>query len=413
MKRGDHPKVAHLRSAMLAHRLAPFPARMRICLVYDCLYPYTVGGAERWYRNVAERLVAEGHEVTFLTLRQWPRGTDPEVPGLRVVPAGPRFSLYSRSGRRRVGPPLAFGLGVLLHLLRHGRRYDVVHTASFPYFSVLAAGLVRPLRGFGLVVDWHEVWSRDYWLEYLGGLGGRAGLAVQTACLRVPQSAFCFAHRTAARLREEGLRGEVTVLEGEWAGALDEPRPRPASDEVIFAGRHIPEKRVPALVAAIDVARLQAPELSCTIFGDGPERAHVLDEIARRRLRDVVRAPGFVDAGEVEGALAGALCMVLPSRREGYGLIVVEAASMGVPSVVVEEPDNAAADLISDGENGFVASSAAPADLAEAILRVRDAGPALRDSTAKWFGRNSERLSLASSLEKVVLAYAGPASARP
>ena len=32
---------------------------MRICVVYDCLYPYTVGGAERWYRALAERLAAQ------------------------------------------------------------------------------------------------------------------------------------------------------------------------------------------------------------------------------------------------------------------------------------------------------------------------------------------------------------------
>ena len=37
---------------------------MRVCLVYDCLFPWTYGGAERWYRNLAERLAAEGHEVT-------------------------------------------------------------------------------------------------------------------------------------------------------------------------------------------------------------------------------------------------------------------------------------------------------------------------------------------------------------
>ena len=47
---------------------------MRVCVVYDCLFPYTVGGAERWYRNLAERLSADGHEVTYLTLRQWDRG---------------------------------------------------------------------------------------------------------------------------------------------------------------------------------------------------------------------------------------------------------------------------------------------------------------------------------------------------
>ena len=47
---------------------------MRVCVVYDCLFPHTVGGAERWYRNLAERLAADGHDVTYLPLRQWPRG---------------------------------------------------------------------------------------------------------------------------------------------------------------------------------------------------------------------------------------------------------------------------------------------------------------------------------------------------
>ena len=116
---------------------------MRICLVYDCLFPYTVGGAERWYRNLGERLAADGHDVSYLTLRQWGRGGRGEVDGVRVVPVGPRLALYTGDGRRRITPPVVFGLGVLWHLLRHGRDYDVVHTASFPYFSLLAAGLLR------------------------------------------------------------------------------------------------------------------------------------------------------------------------------------------------------------------------------------------------------------------------------
>src|SRR3954452_22068915 len=67
---------------------------LRICIAYDCLYPHTIGGAERWYRNLAERLVQERHEVTYLTLRQWPRGADPCVEGVNVVPVGPRMELY-------------------------------------------------------------------------------------------------------------------------------------------------------------------------------------------------------------------------------------------------------------------------------------------------------------------------------
>src|SRR6266566_613193 len=126
---------------------------MRVCLVYDCLFPYTVGGGERWYRSLAERLAQEGHEVTYLTLRQWPRGDRPEIPGrIGVVAAGPRMALYTASGRRRILPPLVFGLGVFLHLLRHGRRYDVVDTGAFPYFSLLAAAALRRAKGYELVV---------------------------------------------------------------------------------------------------------------------------------------------------------------------------------------------------------------------------------------------------------------------
>src|SRR5580692_9033104 len=74
---------------------------VRICLAYDCLFPYTVGGAERWYRSLAERLAADGHEVTYLTLRQWERGAELDLdPRVRVVTAGPRLALYTKSGRR-------------------------------------------------------------------------------------------------------------------------------------------------------------------------------------------------------------------------------------------------------------------------------------------------------------------------
>jgi hypothetical protein len=56
------------------------------------------------------------------------------------------------AGRRRILPPLVFGFGVLRHLIRHGRRYEVVHTASFPYFSVLAAAVIRPFARYHVFV---------------------------------------------------------------------------------------------------------------------------------------------------------------------------------------------------------------------------------------------------------------------
>jgi glycosyltransferase involved in cell wall biosynthesis len=372
---------------------------MRICLVYDCLYPYTVGGAERWYRNLALRLRDAGHEVTYLTLRQWDGELD-DLEGIDVRVVGPRMALYT-GDRRRILPPLVFGAGVLWALLRHGRRFDVVHTASFPYFSLLAAALARPLGHYRIVCDWHEVWSREYWGAYLGAIGGRVGWWVQALCARVRQHAFCFSELHAARVREAGLRGEVTVLKGEYEGSLEPPAPNTADPLVVFAGRLIPEKRAPAVAPAVAIAAEQVEGLRGLVFGDGPER----DAVRASLDGAPVEAPGFVDSDEIEAALRRALCMVLPSSREGYGLIVVEAASKGTPSVVASAPDNAATELVEDGVNGVVAASASPEDLAAAIVRVHEGGAALRASTCDWFARNAQRLSLESSLETVLASY--------
>ncbi len=290
--------------------------RVRICLVYDCIYPHTIGGAERWYRNLAERLAAAGHDVTYITRRQWPRGAGAEVPGVNVVAVTPSMSLYA-GGRRRILPPLVFGFGVLWHLLRRGRGYDVVHTAAFPYFSVLAAAAVRRTGGYSLVVDWHEVWTRAYWKEYLGFAKGWVGWAVQRLCLWVRHRPFCFARMTARRCLEEGLRQEVTVLDGLYVGTHELSAVRESVPLVMFAGRHIPEKRVTDLVPAIARARRRIPELRCVIFGDGPERAKVAELVHEHGLEDVIELPGFVDAERLDETMSQSLCMVLPVAPRG------------------------------------------------------------------------------------------------
>ncbi len=379
---------------------------MRICIVYDCLFPHTVGGAERRYRDLAQRLAEEGHQVTYLTLRQWDRGERPQIDGrVNVALAGPQMALYTTGGRRRILPPLVFGLGVLAHLLRHRGRYDVVHTASFPYFSLLAAGAARRICRFALTVDWHEVWSRDYWREYLGPLGGAIGYAVQLACVRLRQRAFCFSRLHAERLRQEGLRGPVTVLRGLYAGSLQPPEARQAQPLVVFAGRMIPEKQAGLGVAGVAAACERIPELRGIFFGDGPERAEVLAQIASSMVDGRIEAPGFVASGRVEAALGEALCMLLPSRREGYGLIVVEAAARGTPSRVSAGEDNAATELVQDGVNGVIVQRPDPEAIAAAIARIHEAGPAMRHSTARWFAENAQRLSLQSSLRRVLQSY--------
>ncbi len=176
---------------------------------------------------------------------------------------------------------------------------------------------------------------------------------------------------------------------------------------MVFAGRHIPEKRVPAIVPAIARVRAREPGIRAAILGDGPDRPKVLQLIREMGLDGAVEAPGFVPNERVDDLLGRALCMLLPSRREGYGLVVIEAAARGTPSVVVAAADNAAVELVQDGVNGVIAPFASPEALADAIIRVNELGPALRRSTADWFAANAARLSLRGSLDVVMRSYRG------
>lgn len=373
---------------------------MNVAIAYDCLYPFTIGGAEKYYRGLAERL-ARRHRVSFLTREQWPAGDPPQIaPNVEVVAVCGPSSLYGDGGRRRIEPTLAYGLGLFRHLARHRHDYDVVHVASFPFFSVLAARAARLLGGPCYVVDWLEVWSRAGWQTYLGGRRASIGRAIQQLCIRLSDVPVVHSELHARRLAAAGARPRL--LRGLYEGSAESiPETRTSATRAslaVFAGRHIPEKGVAAIPEAVAIARRDVPDLEALVFGDGPERPRVEREVARLGLEGVVRCEGFASESALHAALGRAMCLLLPSAREGFGLVVVEAAAFGTPSIVLRAPESAATELIAPGENGIVIDAAEPAAIARALVEASRRRADLVASTADWFGRNVHELSIDASI---------------
>jgi glycosyltransferase involved in cell wall biosynthesis len=380
---------------------------MKIALVYDRLYPQNIGGLERYYDALA-RGFAASHSVSYITRSVDPDGPPIEGHPYRVVTVAPYSPYYSSHGNRRIWPTVQFGFGVFLHLLRH-RDYDVVQCASFPFFSVLAARLafaLRPRHRPQLVVDWLEVWPRDYWIAYTGGLFGRVGYAIQQLCMRAPDQGVTYSAMHEARL--EAHRAPVLRLTGLATELPNAPDPSAAAGPdatVVFAGRHIPEKQASLIPAVIQEARKANGAIRATIIGDGPERAEIAEAIGDRGLEDAVHLPGFVSDEELNRALQSAACLLLPSLREGYGLIVIEAAAYGTPCITIDAPDNAAKELIEDGVNGYVVNDWTPTNLAEAVVKVMRRGPELRDSTLAWHRDRWPELDVQSSVDRLEEVY--------
>jgi glycosyltransferase involved in cell wall biosynthesis len=223
----------------------------------------------------------------------------------------------------------------------------------------------------------------------------------------MPHRAYCFAQLTARRLMAEGYRGEPIVLPGIYGGVLA-ARNGDGFDpaRVVYAGRHVREKRLDALVHAFAWARRRRPDLRLELYGDGPDRPRIQRIVRELGLSDVIEFAGRRSEQDVAAAFARAACVATASEREGYGLIVVEAAAHGTPSVVVSGPENAAIELVHEGVNGAIAPDAAAEHIGEALLRVIEGGTALRESTKRWFAETAETLRLDRSLALVLESYA-------
>jgi len=381
-----------------------------VAVAYDCLFPYSTGGGERQYRAFADELGRAGLDVDYLTAVQWD-GAAPREDRFRIVPVTGRLSLYSSDGVRRIPAALRYAAGLFGALTRRRRRYAAVIVSGLPIFNVFAARLALLGSGTRLVVDYLEVWHRRQWIEYSGLVTGTIAWALQRVAIAITPLATCHSQLSATRLRREGLRRAPLVSPGLIDGAVEVGVPSPAATPpyVLYAGRHIPDKRVDVLPAAIAAAREHIPDLRLVILGTGPSSEAVRAEVHRVGGESWTDFPGFVSEAELDRLMHGALALANPSRREGYGLVVVEANAHGTPVVLVADEGNAATELIEDGVNGVVSPTTRPADLARAIRDVAAGGDDLRRTSRAWYDTAVGTRTIRRTVDGIRAALALPA----
>jgi glycosyltransferase involved in cell wall biosynthesis len=148
---------------------------------------------------------------------------------------------------------------------------------------------------------------------------------------------------------------------------LDRPtEPLPDRPAALFIGVLELYKNVDGLVEAWRLAAPRIPEAELRIVGKGPRAGLVADLVADLRTQTSWRLS--LTTEEVARALDEATLLVLPSRSEGMGRVIVEALCRGRP--VVASRVGGIRDLVRDGENGILVEPGDPEALADALVRV-------------------------------------------
>ncbi len=298
------------------------------------------GGAEVYLEQVVEGLVAYGATVTVLSAAHADAPAEETVRGVRYVHRGTKLGVYPAGVR-------ALRRGDL------GRPDLVVDVQNgMPFLS-------RWVTRAPVTVLVHHV-HREQWPVVYPGLPGRFGWWVES---RLAPRVYrrCQYVTVSAASRDElcGLgvdADRIAVVHNgtaEVGGGEHHASTRPT---VVVVGRLVPHKQVEHAVDAVVALRDEVPDLVLRIVGSGWWEGQLREHVRAVGAEDLVVFEGHVDEERKQELYAEAWVLALPSLKEGWGLVVGEAAMWGTPTIAYRSAGGTRESVV-DGESGLLVDS--------------------------------------------------------
>ncbi|WP_405160033.1 glycosyltransferase family 4 protein [Nocardia sp. NBC_01499] len=322
------------------------------------------GGSERYLEQVGAQLAARGVKVTLRTARYPGAPKREHLDGIDISRAGGRFSVYPRAlaalalGRLGLGP------------LRGLRPDAVIDTQNgIPFFATTAtAAPAVVLVHHGHREQWpvagRLVGRIGWWIE--SRLSPRVHRRNQYLTVSLP-SAEELATLGVEQSRIAVVRnGAEPVPADAPTGAAETRSPNP---RIVVLSRLVPHKQIEDALAVVARLRTRIPGLHLDVIGDGWWADNLKADAQTLDIADAVTFHGHVDERRKHELLSRAWVHVLPSRKEGWGLAVIEAAQHGVPTIGYRS-SRGLTDSIVDGVTGLLVDDVA--QLADAVGELLD-----------------------------------------
>jgi glycosyltransferase involved in cell wall biosynthesis len=325
------------------------------------------GGSEAYLQRIGAQLATSGVDVTLRTARYDGASRNETVDGVKINRAGGTNSIYLWAGLAMVLARI--GLGPL----RKARPDVVVDTQNgLPFLARLAYGR----RVVVLVHHCH----RELW-PVAGRVKGRFGWFVESRLspwLHRRNQYVTVSLPSARDLTDLGVdAARIAVVRNglDEAPAETLELPRSATPRIAVLSRLVPHKQIEDALTAVAELRPRIPGLHLDIVGGGWWRDRLVDHARLLGVSDAVTFHGHIGDVAKHEVLQRSWVHVLPSRKEGWGLAVTEAAQHGVPTIGYRS-SGGLTDSIVDGVTGLLADD--HAEMVAGIERLLT-DPVLRD----------------------------------
>lgn len=308
------------------------------------------GGSEAYLQRIGAQLAASGVAVTLRTARYPGAARREVVDGVRITRAGGRYTVY-------IWAMLAMALAKLgIGPLRRVKPDVVVDTQNGLPF------LARLIYGRRAVVLVHHC-HREQW-PVAGPVLSRVGWFVESTLsprLHRTNQYVTVSLPSARDLVALGVDGDrIAVVRN----GLDEAPPqtmagpRSAAPRVVVLSRLVPHKQIEDALDAVAALRARIPGLHLDVVGGGWWRERLVEHVHHLGIAGAVTFHGHVDDVTKHHVLQSSWVQLLPSRKEGWGLAVVEAGQHAVPTIGYRT-SGGLSDSIIDGVTGVLVDNRA------------------------------------------------------
>lgn len=321
------------------------------------------GGSETYLQRIGALLARDGIDVTLRTARYPGAARSEVVDGVRISRGGGHYTVYIWAGLAMVAARL--GLGPLRRV-----RPDVVIDSQngLPFLARLAFGR----RVVLLVHHCH----REQW-PVAGALLSRFGWFVESRLsprLHRRNQYVTVSLPSARDLADLGVEpARIAVVRN----GLDEAppatlvAPRSPTPRVVVLSRLVPHKQIEDALDAVAMLRERVPQLHLDVVGGGWWLDRLVQHAADLGISESVTFHGHVDDEVKHAVVQRSWVHLLPSRKEGWGLAVIEAAQHEVPTIGYRS-SGGLTDSIVDGVTGLLVDDHAElTDRLEALLADR------------------------------------------
>ena len=368
------------------------PLRVTILSWRDSTHPEG-GGAERYLERIAGDLAADGCEITVLCSRHAGAPSFAVRDGVTFRFSGGRFGVYPAALAR-------------LWLARLGRRRpDVVIDVhnGVPFFA-------RLLAGCPVVVLVHHV-HREQWSVVFGPLLARVGWWLESTlsprlhrgCQYIAVSAV-----TRSELVELGVRADDIAVVHNGSSSGDGPQvARDPAPSLVVLGRLVPHKRVEHAMDVVAALQSEFPGLRLRVIGEGWWHQQLRQHARSIGIDHLVSLEGYVSEQRKEELLARSWLMLAPSVKEGWGLMVIDAAAHGVPSIAYRDAGGLSESIIHGRTGLLVDGKQDLIDATRALLNDQPARESLGQAARSIAAGYSWRTASTSMLQLLSRAGAG------